>query len=99
MKEFSPAECFHLSEIINEELAERGWSLNDLVFRMRRFESEKDWQIERLAVEMFLTVHDPDILLGDMAQGFATAFDISPQFFMNCHESWRKWVKERAVKS
>ena len=86
-----PAEVFHVSEFINEELAERGWSLRDLVFRMRRYESENDWAIEMLAVEMFMIVHEKNIALDQkMADGFGAAFDVSPQLFINMHEAWRK---------
>lgn len=90
------AECFHPSEFINEELAERGWTLRDLVFRMRRFEGEKDWAIEMLAVEMYMTVHEPRILLDDkMAEGFSTAFGVSAEMFKNLHKSWREWKLEQ----
>ena len=86
-----PAEVFHVSEFINEELTERGWSLRDLVFRMRRYESEADWAVEMLAMEMFMVVHDKDVLLDQKtADGLGLAFDVSPQLFINMHEAWRK---------
>jgi plasmid maintenance system antidote protein VapI len=84
------AGSLHLSEVINEELHERGWTLRDLVFRMRRYESEKDWGIEMLAMEMFMVVHEKTVTLDQKtADGLGTAFDISPQFFINFHEAWR----------
>lgn len=93
------AEVFHPAEFIKEELAERGWSLNDFVFAMRRYESEKDWQLERLAVEMYLEVQDVRILLSDeMAQGFATAFGVSKEFFVNLDKIWRTNLKTEGVK-
>ena len=83
--------AFHLSEFINEELAERGWTLRDLVFRMRRYEGEADWAVEMLAMEMFMTVHEKSIFLDQKtADGLATAFGVSAQFFLNMHEAWRK---------
>ena len=86
-----PAEVFHVSEFINEELAERGWSLRDLVFRMRRYESAADWAIEMLAIEMFMVVHEKNIVLDqNMADGLGAAFDVSPQLFINMHETWRE---------
>lgn len=89
--EFHPAEVWHPSVFINEELAERGWTLRDLVFRMRRYESEKDWAINMLAFEMYMTVHEKNILLGEeMANDLGIAFGISAQCFLNLHESWRK---------
>jgi plasmid maintenance system antidote protein VapI len=90
MSERIPAEVFHPSVFINEELEERGWSLRDLVFRMRRYESEKDWAINMLSFEMYMTVHETDITLGkEMANDLGVAFDINPQLFLNLHESWR----------
>jgi hypothetical protein len=89
------AEQNHPSVFINEELAERGWSLRDMVFRMRRFDSENDWGRELLAMEMYMAVHDPRIILDQQqADGLGTAFDVSPQFFLNLHDSWRKWKTE-----
>lgn len=85
----------HPSEYIREEMKARGWSLRDLVFNMRRYESEEEWGITCLAVEMYMTVtDDPDILIGSLADGFATAFGAPPEFFQNLHEAWRKWTKE-----
>lgn len=88
----TPAEGFHPAEYIEEELKERGWSVHDLVFRMRRYESESDWGRECLAVEMYLTVREPGVLLDwKMAIGFGEAFGVSPQMFINLHEAWRQW--------
>ena len=93
------AECFHPSVVINEELAERGWTLRDLVFRMRRFEGEKDWALEMLAVEMYMVVHESGVILDDkMAEGFASALDVSAQLFKNLHNSWREWKLETESK-
>jgi len=84
------AECFHPSVVINEELAERGWTLRDLVFRMRRFEGEKAWALQMLTLEMYMVVHEPNILLDDQtAEGLATAFDVSADLFKNLHNTWR----------
>jgi plasmid maintenance system antidote protein VapI len=81
----------HVSVLINEELTERGWTLRDLVFRMRRYEDESDWAIEMLAMEMFMVVHDKNILLDQKtADGLGTAFDVNGQMFINLHEQWRK---------
>jgi hypothetical protein len=81
----------HVSVLINEELTERGWTLRDLVFRMRRYEGESDWAIEMLAMETFMVVHDKNILLDQKtADGLGTAFDVNGQTFINLHEAWRK---------
>ena len=79
------AEVFHPSVFIKEEMEERGYSLRDVVFRMKRYESEADWTIQQLAVEMYMEVGptDRNIILGDMADGFAAAFGVSPELFQN----------------
>jgi plasmid maintenance system antidote protein VapI len=81
----------HPSEFIQDELDERGWTLRDLVFRMRRYENEKEWAVNLLAWEMYMTVQDKDLLLGEeMSRDIGRAFGVSPYFFNNLHENWRK---------
>jgi plasmid maintenance system antidote protein VapI len=83
------AERFHPSIFIEEEMQARGMSLHDLVFRMRRYESEREWGIECLAVEMYLTVHEKNVILTrNMAEGFGAAFGVSPEMFINLHRAW-----------
>lgn len=84
-----PAESFHLGDFIEEEMAERKWSLDELAFRMCGI-TQREWQITRLALEMFLVVRDKNVLLGEMAEQFSRAFSVSLQFFINMHEAWRK---------
>jgi plasmid maintenance system antidote protein VapI len=85
-----PAEVWHPATFIQEELDARGWTLRDLVFRMRRYESEKDWAVNMLAFEMYMTVQEKNVLLGqEMANDLGTAFDVDPQTFLNLDESWR----------
>ena len=87
----------HPSVLILKELKERGWSLHDFVFRMHRYKSEKEWQINCLATEMYLTVHDPDIILSDeMAADFSRALGISKDFFLNLHKQWKASAGECA---
>ena len=87
----TPAEAFHLADLIQEEMAERKWSIDDLVMNMGPHFTEKDWAVCQLSWEMFFAVRGPNIVLGDvMAQQLADAFDVDPQFFTNYHEAWRK---------
>ncbi len=87
------AEVFHPAEFIEEELQERGWTVRDLVFRMRRYESERDWAVNCLAVEMYLSVRDKNILLTpEMAHEFADALGMSGEFFSNLDAQWRQGV-------
>jgi plasmid maintenance system antidote protein VapI len=95
MKASDVPELTHVAEFIEEEMAARGWSLRDLVFNMRRYKSEHDWAVNMLAVEMFMSVREPSVIIGDMAEEFATAFGASADLFTNLHESWRKQQLER----
>ena len=84
-----PAESFHLTEYIEKEMRERGWSLDDLAFRMCGIDP-KEWAITRLAIEMFMEVRDTKMLLGEpMGSQLAKAFGVSPEFLNNLHEAWR----------
>ena len=86
------AQAWHPAVFIKEELAERKWTVRDLVFRMKRYESEQDWAINCLAVEMYLEIgpEDKNILLGkEMADEFGVAFDMSGEYFLNLEKSWR----------
>jgi plasmid maintenance system antidote protein VapI len=88
----------HLAELIQEEMDERGWTITDLVTNMGPFWNEKDWGICQISWELFLTVRDPDMILGDdMADQIAEAFGVSRQFFTNYHEAWRRECKRAAV--
>ena len=86
-------EPVHLSEIIEDEMRARGWSLDDLVMNMGPHFSEEEWGITKLSWEFFFSCREMrDVVLGDvMAQQLSTAFDVSPIFFTTLHDSWRKW--------
>ena len=87
-----PAEVFHPSVFIREEMNERGYSLKDVVFRMRRYESESDWATQCLAVEKYMVCGplDKNIVLGPMAEEFAAAFGVNSELFTNLEKSWRQ---------
>jgi hypothetical protein len=81
----------HLAELLEEEMTERKWTLDDLVMYMGPHFSQKDWYICKLSWEMFFAVREPGIILGDeMAQQLADALGVSKSFFTNFHEAWRK---------
>lgn len=88
-------EHVHLADIVQDEMRERGWSLDTLVMNMGPFFTEQDWGVCKLSWEMFFAIREPYVVLGDtMAQQLADAFDVSPEFFTNLHEGWRKSVSE-----
>lgn len=84
-------ELIHLTEVLEEEMKERGWGMQELIMNMGPFYSEKEWAIAELSWELFFEVRDKNVVLGEkMAQQLADAFDISPRFFIDFHENWRK---------
>lgn len=83
-----PAEAFHPSVFILEELEARCGTLPDLAERMGG-----DATVNQLALELYLTIGptDKNILLGqEMAKQLETAFGTSAQFWLNLHECWVK---------
>ena len=85
-----PTESFHLAEYLEEEMQERGWSLDDLAFRMCGIDP-KEWAVTRLAIEFFMEIREPNVILGEpMGTQLGKAFGVSPEFLNNLHEAWRK---------
>ena len=81
----------HLAELIDEELAERGWSLDDLTDKAGPYPNQLEWSISRCAWDLFMELRYPNMLLGQRAaEELGRAFDVDPQFFLNFHEAWRK---------
>lgn len=85
-----PAEVFHPSVFIGEEMEARGWGLDDLAARMG-----PPLDVNRLAVELYLVVGptEPRLLLGDsVAAALAVAFGTSPELFANLERAWLEWI-------
>lgn len=80
-----PAEVFHPSVFIQEEMDARGWSRDDLALRMGG-----DFATDRLALEVyFILQHKRSMRIGDkFARQLARAFDVSPEFFLNLERIW-----------
>jgi len=80
-----PAEAFHPSEFIVEEMEARGWSRDDLALRM-----PGEYGVNRLALDMYFDVgpYEPTMRLGDMADVFGAAFGIAGVFFKRLEEQW-----------
>jgi hypothetical protein len=84
----------HLAELLEEEMNARGWTLDDLVMNMGPHFTPEEWGICHLSWDMFFTLRTPDVILGDvMAQQLGDAFDVTPAFFTNFHEAWRRAEK------
>lgn len=85
---------FHPSIYIKDELQERGWTLQDLVFRMRRYEGTKDWALNMLAMEMYMAVKEPNIIIDQrMATELGTAFGVSPELWLNLDRLWHESLR------
>jgi plasmid maintenance system antidote protein VapI len=80
---WKPAEVFHPSYYVHDELVARGWDLDRLAHEMGG-----DFGINRLALDMFFAVHDPNARLGEMADQFAHAFGTSAELFRNLEAAY-----------
>jgi hypothetical protein len=85
----------HLAELLEEEMKERGLTIDDLVMQMGPHFTEKERGICKLSWDMFFAVRTVYIVLGVMANQLADAFDVPATFFISFHESWRKSEKAR----
>jgi hypothetical protein len=96
MAERIPAECFHPSEFIQDELDARGWTLDDLAMRLADGNPER-FGIERLGLDFYFEVGpiEPDLRLGDdAARKIAVIFDgVSSDCFINLERSWLQHVQ------
>lgn len=82
---FIPAEAFHPSEYIREEIEARGWSLDDLASRL-----PGSFGINRLALDFYMDVGpiDPGIRMGPMASEISGAFGVDADLFSNLEKAW-----------
>lgn len=95
MTERIPAECFHPSELIRDEIEARGWSLDDLAMRMAGRDREQ-FGIQRLALDFYFDVGptEPDLRMGeDSARMMAAVFDVDTDYFINLERAWLAWVE------
>lgn len=80
-----PYKVPHPSKFIQDEVDARGWTLWDLAIRMGG-----DPGTNKLALDLYFAVHDKSLLIGgDCAAQLGTAFDVSPELFLNLERSWR----------
>ena len=80
-----PAEAFPLSDFLQEEMDERGWTLEDVVIRMGG-NYEKDF----LTLLLVMNIHEKNVFLGETsAKSLGKAFDMDPEYFLKIDETWR----------
>lgn len=82
----APAEVFHPSIFIQEEMDARGWDRCELARRMGG-----DYRQRRLEIDLYFEVGpaEPNLLIGD-AEDLARAFGVSAEFFRNLEAAWRR---------
>ena len=91
MIERMPAQSFHLSTILQDELTARGWTLGDLAYRMG---PESEYGINRLKLDLIWSVHDVRCFAGDSTLGkISTALGVPFEYLKNLESAWHKWMK------
>lgn len=76
----------HPSVFIKEEFEARGWGIGRLAVEMGG-----NAGINQLIVQMYFEVgpNERGLLLGkDTAEQLGYAFDVSPAYFLNAHNTW-----------
>lgn len=80
-----PAEVFHVSEFIVEEMEARGWDRDRLAQEMGG-----DFGVSRYVVDLILELRRKDMHLGDKTCAkLARAFGTSAEFWFNLDDAWR----------
>lgn len=80
-----PAEVFHPSAFIQDELTARGWDLAEMI---QRGGTDDPW-LDLLAWQMYFSVHEPGLIIGeDGIKQLSRAFDVSEEFFRNLERFW-----------
>jgi hypothetical protein len=79
-----PAEVFHPSVFIQEEMDARGWSREELAIRMGG-----DPVVNLLSIDLYFEVGpvESDLRIGD-CNDFARAFNCEAAFFRNLEAAW-----------
>lgn len=83
---FVPAEVFHPSELIQDELAARCWDKFDLAARMG---GDPHHNVLMLDIYFIVGPTRRNCRIGDvMAHQLGVALDVSHQFFLNLEAAW-----------
>ena len=90
-----PAEAFHLSTMLQDELEARGWHLPDLA---RRMGSESEYKLNLCTLELIWAVHDASCRAGDESlKKMAAAFGFSFEYLKNLENAWHDWMKHHGL--
>lgn len=87
-----------LMEIIDEELWARDWSFRHLCELMGSGD-QREVGIWKLALEMMRAVENDVNVIVDQktADVLGRVFEVSPQLFINLHESWRDHLRKQTL--
>lgn len=89
-----PAEVFCLAEFLCDEMQERGWKTEDVAVRMK---TPSGAAMDLFCLDLVMAVQDDGLILDDeLFSGIARAFDVSPEFFRNLHETWKRYPDRRS---
>ncbi|WP_376960177.1 hypothetical protein ABNQ39_20960 [Azospirillum sp. A26] len=86
-----PAKAFPVVRYLRDELEARGWTVQEFVTRMFPIQSVRQRSIDMLAVDFLLTVEDPSLRMGDMAEPMAKALGVSVDFLTNLERAYVEW--------
>jgi len=82
-----PAECFHIADMIQDELDAREWGLEDLAAEM-----DGNFGNNLLALQTIWSVHDVGLLLGDYGKSISKALGLDIDLVDNLDRAWREWM-------
>lgn len=83
----TPAEIFHPSEFIKDEMRDRGWTKEYLASLM-----SGDYLVNYAALDLYFNAHDSDLRMGqDLIDDFEKIFGVSKEYFQNLEEMWIKY--------
>jgi hypothetical protein len=85
----------HPSHYIQEEMDARGWTRDRLATAMMSKGDGEDWEIHRLAIDLYFEVGptDPCLLIDE--DSFARAFGVSEGLFLNLQAAWQRSLVNR----
>ena len=86
-----PAEVFHPSVFLIEEMEERGWDRDRLATEMMGLSDKLDWGVTRVSLDFYFEVGpgEPGLRIVDVtAEAFARAFGTSKEFWINLEAAW-----------
>lgn len=91
VEKIGPVAVWPLASYLAEEMVARQWKATDVATRMHG-----DYGRNIIVLNLVLAVQDDKMILDrDLLQNIARAFDVSPEFFSNLHETWLRWPSAR----